>query len=440
YRSTVSRWIVPVPMFDPQTGSRIGNRGTAKDITSTEEASAALNRQHAFRKVLMDAIPLPVFVKDRAGRYIAVNKAFCEAAGRPSEQILYETMESLLPPDEIEIYQDVEQEILERGGSRYLELSTRFADGKKHQIVLAMSRYGEGQRTSGLIGVVTDVTALRVTEKDLQSSIDALTRSNSELRHFTEVAAHDLQEPVRTVVSYCQLIERTLGNYPDPHLQEYLHFAMSGARRMRDLVNDLTLYASVDRTHKQPHRLDLALIALQAAEDLQRKIQDPDVQITVRKPLPDAFGDQIEIKQVFRHLFENAWKFRNPDRPVQVTVSASAAQPSALALEQAAGSAQDGLEGEGAMVTIAVQDNGIGMAEADLERIFSLFRRLHGQDRFPGTGIGLAVCRKIVERSGGRIWAESLGDQGSRLCFTLPLSRGRAQAPSPLPLAGFSTE
>ena len=225
-----------------------------------------------------------------------------------------------------------------------------------------------------------------------------LKTSNVELERFAYVASHDLQEPLRAVISYTQLLHRNLEKELDPDSREYLQHVVAGATRMRALINDLLDYSRVGRGAIERRRVPLAEVVDAACQNLAAAIAESGAALS-RGPLPEVEGDPGQLTRLLQNLMANAIHFRSEEQP-RVTISA---------------------EREGPSWKISVADNGIGIEERFHERIFVIFQRLHGRER-PGTGIGLAICRKIVDRHGGRIWVESAPGKGSTFHFTLPMT------------------
>jgi signal transduction histidine kinase len=231
-----------------------------------------------------------------------------------------------------------------------------------------------------------------------------LARSNTELEQLAYVASHDLQEPLRMVSSYMQLLKKKYHGQLDAEAHEFIEFAVDGANRMQALINDLLAYSRVGMAaiRLQPaasaKALDAALSALRLAiAESGARIEQGD--------LPEVVGDVAQLTQLFQNLIANAIKFRG-EKPLQIVVSA---------------------EPEDGFWRFSVQDNGIGIAPEYHERIFVMFQRLHRRSEYLGTGIGLAVCKKIVERHGGRIWVESDAGQGATFKFTLPMLEAAGQ-------------
>ncbi len=227
-----------------------------------------------------------------------------------------------------------------------------------------------------------------------------LSRSNADLEQFAYVASHDLQEPLRMVASFTQLLARRYQGQLDQDADEFIGFAVDGANRMQQLINDLLFYSRVGTRGKPPAPTDLSEVLSNAEANLHEAIKESKAEVT-HSPLPIVDGDQVQLTQLLQNLLANAIKFRGQEPP-RIQVSAQA---------------QDG------DWLLAVRDNGIGISKEHQERIFAIFQRLHARDEYPGTGIGLAICKKIVERHGGRIWVESAPGQGTTFYFNLPGER-----------------
>lgn len=235
-------------------------------------------------------------------------------------------------------------------------------------------------------------------ERQVEERTAHLAASNAELAQFTFIASHDLQEPLRSVSSFLQLLQRRYGGRLGADADDYIGFAVDGAKRMSALLNDVLVYAQIGRPGLLPVRCDTLALARDALESLAIT---GDVQVRIGA-LPAVMGIPSQIHCLFQNLLGNALKYRAADRVPVVAVSAR-------------------LE-DGGWARFTVQDNGIGIDPQYHDRIFKIFQRLHRREEFEGTGIGLALCKKIVESEGGRLWVDSSPGQGSAFCFTLPLA------------------
>jgi chemotaxis family two-component system sensor kinase Cph1 len=260
----------------------------------------------------------------------------------------------------------------------------------------------------GFRSILTDVTRLKNAEealkqvsdeleKTVQARIKDLENSNSELQQFAYVASHDLQEPLRMVISYLSLLQKRYLDKLEPEAQEFIQIAVEGGKRMRALIEDLLSYSRIDSHHNQLLPTDMNDVVKKTLNGLAIRIRDSKADMIIG-PMPVIMADESQMLQVMQNLIINAIKFHGPERPV-IRISAKE---------------------QGKNWTFSVQDNGIGLDEEYSEKIFVMFQRLHTKAEYPGTGIGLAIVKKIVERLGGRIWVESKKGEGATFNFTIP--------------------
>jgi signal transduction histidine kinase len=240
-------------------------------------------------------------------------------------------------------------------------------------------------------------------QQEIARNAEDLARSNAELEQFAYVASHDLQEPLRMVASFTQLLARRYQGKIDAEADEYIRFAVDGAQRMQTLILDLLSYARLSTKGQAPQPIDAASICGAALAQLRQSIKDRNAVVTV-DPLPTVLGYGTQLTQLFQNLISNALKYCNRQQP-EVHVSATAAADHWV---------------------FSVRDNGIGIEPQYFERIFQMFKRLHTREQYSGTGIGLALCKKIVARHRGQIWVESQPGLGSNFHFTIPRAEGAA--------------
>ncbi|GBE95147.1 sensor histidine kinase [Nostoc cycadae] len=245
---------------------------------------------------------------------------------------------------------------------------------------------------------------------ELQKLNEELRNSNQELEQFAYVASHDLQEPLRAVTGYSQLLVEEYQERLDESAQEYLDYIIDGAKRMQQLIQDLLAYSRVGTRGRAFTSTDCNVVLSEVLSNLQMAIAESQAIIT-HDPLPNVLADKTQLVQLFQNLIGNAIKFRRKDVPPQIHISA-------VRQEKSMGVGEEDFT-QHYVWLFSVQDNGIGIKSQYLERIFEIFRRLHTRREFPGTGIGLAICKKIVERHNGRIWAESQLRVGTTFYFTL---------------------
>ncbi|WAL46412.1 sensor histidine kinase [Rhodococcus pyridinivorans] len=250
-------------------------------------------------------------------------------------------------------------------------------------------------------------TLLAKQTEDLDSQAEELRRSNTELEQFAYVASHDLQEPLRKVASFCQLLEKRYGDVLDDRGRQYVEYAVDGAKRMQVLISDLLAFSRVGRVHDAYVRVDLGRPLEKALFNLSASIEESQAQIERPDDLPELTGDPTLLTMLWQNLVGNAIKFQHPERTPVIRIECEKVED----------------ESDGPQWHFCVTDNGIGIDSEYAEKVFVIFQRLHPRDDYQGTGIGLALCKKIVEYHAGRIWIDTeYGDthtEGTRICFTL---------------------
>ena len=376
----------------------------ARDERRLELALARL--ETAFRHA-----PIGMALVGLDGTWLDVNDAVEVITGRTREELAQLTFGDITHPDDLDADLAHVQQLLDGEIAAY-EMEKRYLlpDGTPRWVLLSGSlvrdRDGEPQH---FIAQIQDIDRrkqveqeLRETTARLEQQAADLARSNRELEQFASVAAHDLQEPLRMVHSFVQLLAQDLDEHLEETTREYVDYAVDGATRMQGLIQDLLAWSRVGTRGlpPQPCPLDAALDTV--AGDLRLRLEEAGATLE-RGELPVVEADPRQVEQLLRNLVGNAVKFRHPERTPRVAVTATR---------------------DGDHWRIRVADNGIGIPEHQTERVFEIFQRLHSRSEYPGTGIGLAICRRIVERHDGEIHVLPRQD-GTTIEFTLPAVDGR---------------
>jgi len=371
--------------------------GVFRSIEERKHLEKRLWTQVTLTRSLIDASDDAAILIDTSGCLLAANAVFAQRFGRPAEHLVGTSVWEMFPPDLARSRKAACDEAL-AGGAPVHICDER--DGLHYSTAIFPVRNADG-RIECLAAFSRDVTAAVESRRRIDTYITEIKRSNEELENFAYVASHDLREPLRMVSSYLSLIERRYGGQIDQDGRDFIAFARDGAVRMDRLVLELLELSRIGR-HGAPlvpmplkPAIDQALAALGSAIAAQRATVDIAASFDDRT----IVGDVNQIALLFQNLIGNAIKYHAPDRAPQVRI---------------------GCDESGADPVYFIADNGIGINPGNFERIFGIFQRLHTREEYEGTGIGLALCRKIVERHGGRIWLESEPGRGSTFHFTLP--------------------
>jgi light-regulated signal transduction histidine kinase (bacteriophytochrome) len=287
--------------------------------------------------------------------------------------------------------------VFTNGEVRDYPLEIRHKNGRITPVLYNASVYkDESGEVIGVFAAARDITELKKAEEILKSKLEELRRSNEELEQFAYVSSHDLQEPLRMISSYLQLLQRRYQGKIDDKADKYIYYAVDGAARMQTLINDLLEFSRVTTKAEKPEPTDSESVLNQVLSNLELYIKENRATVS-HDSLPEIMADSTQLAQVFQNLIINGIKFHSEEAPkIYISVEKKASE-----------------------WVFSVKDNGIGIDPQYSEKIFEVFKRLHKKEEYPGTGIGLAVCKKIVERHGGRIWVESELGKGSTFYFTL---------------------
>ena len=388
-------------LIDPAEPS-LGFIWVHDDITERRHNEQILrDRQELFEQLFRSNSAIKFLIDPTDGRIVDANPAAARFYGYSLEQLRAMRISDIntLPPEEVR----AAIEEIRSGQCQLFQFRHRLASGEIRDVEVYASPVTVQGRTF-VFSIVHDVTERIRSEAALVRRTNELQSSNADLEAFAYVANHDLRQPLRMVNSYLTLLERRLGDALDGEGREFLSIARNGALRMDHLILDLLDYARVGRHDHPLVAVPLKAVMEDALPSLQGSIEELGASLTWPDHLPTVVGDQQELVRLIQNLVDNALKYRDPTRDPKVSISCARQDEDWL---------------------IAVADNGIGIEKEYFDRIFGLFQRLHAQDEYDGTGIGLAVCKKIVDHHGGHIWVESLPGQGSRFLFTLPINGPR---------------
>ena len=360
-----------------------------KEIEERERAEEALLAASAYNRSLIEASLDPLVTISAEGKITDVNRA--------TEGVTGYSRGELVGADFVNYFTDTEkarlgyEQVFRDGSVKDYELAVRHKGGGVTPVMYNASIYRDDSgKVVGIFAAARDIT-------DRKRAEEELTRSNEDLQQFAYVASHDLQEPLRNVASCLQLLEKKYKNNLDAKADQLIHFAVESSVRMKTLIQDLLAYSRIATKGKPPQRVDCEQILDQTVKNLRSAISEAGVVIT-HDSLPTILADDAQLLQVFQNLIGNGIKFRG-EQPPQIHVSAVKNKKEWI---------------------FSVKDNGIGIESRHLDRIFMIFQRLHKRSQYSGTGIGLAIVKKVVERHNGRVWVESEFGSGTTFYFTIP--------------------
>ena len=398
----------PIEIMLSPLGSVEGILVTAaiRDISVRKNAETHLAQMEARYRGLLEAAPDAMVIADADGRVILINAETERLFGYTRDELVGKPVELLVPGQSREKHPQLRQGYTAHPHTRVMDgdadLRGLRKDGSEFPAEIALSPL---ETADGVLvtAAIRDISVRKKSEEQLVKTVAELKRSNEELQQFAYVASHDLQEPLRMVSSYTQLLSKRYSGQLDSDADEFIAFAVDGCNRMQGLIQDLLAYSRAGEGGK-------ALLEVSGEEAMQAALTNLRVSIeqsgaiVTHGPLPDITTNAMQLTQVFQNLVGNAVKYRGAAVP-RIHIGAE----------------QSGDE----EWIFSVRDNGLGIDPRYFEKIFVLFQRLHGRNEFAGTGIGLAICKKIVDRLGGRIWVESQTGKGSTFYFALPVMEGK---------------
>jgi chemotaxis family two-component system sensor kinase Cph1 len=382
---------------------------TFRNITDRKRAEIALRDSEERFRAIFEQAAVGIAKTALSGQFMRVNPGFCQIVRYAESELLQKNWQAITHPDDVEADREYVSSLLS-GNIQTFSLEKRLVckDRAVRWANVTVSAMRDANGTPQyLVCAIEDISQRKLVQELLQASLDTqtryaqeLTRSNAELEQFSYVASHDLQAPLSTIAGYAQLLEKRCHNQLDAQGNKFIRNIVNSCERMQALIDDLLEYSRVGRSEKPFDVIDCNLVFEDACANLQLAIRQNQASVT-RGDLPRVRGDSFQLLQLFQNLIGNAIKYRSSEAPI-VHVGASR---------------------QGDTWVLSVQDNGIGIAEEYHPRIFQLFQRLHSQKQYSGTGIGLAICQRIVERHGGRLWVESEPNRGSIFYFSIPIPK-----------------
>jgi PAS domain S-box-containing protein len=366
------------------------------DITERKKEEICLKRLATVVLDSNDAITLI----DLDGKIQQWNRGAERLYGYGEEEAIWMNLFNIVPEDKRAIDKNMMDRLRQGEDVKSFETQRVAKDGHKLDVWLTVTALkDELGRIYAIATTERDITERKKAEKVLNSKVEELRRSNEELEQFAYISSHDLQEPLRMISSYLQLLQRRYQGQIDEKADKYIYYAVDGASRMQGLITDLLEFSRVATRATEPELTDSEFVLDQTLSNLELFIKQNRASVS-HDPLPKVIADSSQLGQVFQNLITNGLKFHGEEAP-KIHISAERKEKE---------------------WQFSVKDNGIGIDPPYSEKIFEVFKRLHTKENYPGTGIGLAICKKIVERHGGHIWVESELGKGSTFYFTLPIN------------------
>ncbi len=391
--------------FDHMTASlkaiTVSRDELAREVAERKRAEEALRQNQRFLETVIQNAPACIKLVAEDGSLLQMNQAGLSILEADSlEQVQGKSITACVSFQYQPSFMNLVKEVFQ-GKTGTLEFEAASLKGKPLWLnTHAVPLYDNAGNITALLGITVDITERKRAEKEREMLIGELARSNKELEQFAYVASHDLREPLRMVAGFVSLLEKKYKGRLDEKADKYIRFAVDGSLRMQKLIDGLLAYSRVFTQGGEFRRVNLEQVFNEAAANLLAAIQESKAHI-VRDDLPKVMGDETQLLQLLQNLIGNAVKFRKPDVPPQVHISAQKEENEWV---------------------FEVRDNGIGIEKEHFDAVLQIFKRLHTREEFAGTGIGLAVCKKIVERHDGRIWVESVPGEGTSFFFTMPFS------------------
>lgn len=398
---------------DEKTGEPVGLRGVTMDITQRKQTEEVLRESEERFRMMADTAPVLIWMTGIDRKCLYLNRVWSQFTGRPLEDELGFGWVAAIHPDDQEMVVNAYNRAFEAREGFKVEMRLRYHDGSYRWVVnQGLPRFIGDGTFMGFIGSCFDITDRREAEEELKNFTAKLEVSNRELQDFAYVASHDLQEPLRKVQAFGDRLKLKFRDTLDEEGLDYLQRMQSAAGRMQRLIQDLLMFSRVTSQARPFRPVDLNKIVQDVMTDLEVRIEETGACFEIGN-LATLDADEVQMNMLLQNLISNSLKYRRegvaPVIKVHGEVMLQLRSPNKTEVDPPG------------MYQLTVEDNGIGFDEKYLDKIFGLFQRLHGRTEYEGTGMGLAICRRIVERHGGTITARSIPDQGASFIVTLPL-------------------
>jgi PAS domain S-box-containing protein len=393
-----------------EEGRITGFVGLGHDLTERKQAEVAQQESEAFLNSLLDAIPIPVFYKDKTGRYLGFNRAYETFFGATKDSLIGKTAFDISPPELAEAYYAKDRELFEGEGAQQYESRVKNSLGVVRDVIFSKAVFTDRQGAIiGLIGAILDITERKLAEEEVRKlnqelelrvadRTEQLESANDELEAFSYSVSHDLRTPLRAIDGFSKILLDGYTDKLDDEGKRLLNVVRDNTGRMGQLIDDMLKFSRTGRVEIYFSEIDMEKLARGIFDELKTAVADNKLQMEIEH-LPPVRGDSAMMRQVFVNLLANAIKFSRPKETPRIHVGASVKDNETI---------------------YYVQDNGAGFDMQFADKLFGVFQRLHSSTEFEGTGIGLAIVKRIVTRHAGRVWAEGKINEGATFYFALP--------------------
>ena len=392
------------PIYD-HDGVHNSNLTMYTDITERKKAEKHLKQSEKLLNDIINGFPSPIFVKDIEGRFLTINNKLEKLLGVKNEELKGKTDYDIITKELADYYRFNDKKVIEEGKAIAIEEEADLIDGHHTFIANKFPIYDINGKPYGVGSISTDITDRKLLEEKVKKRTEELSkfnielkRSNEELERFAYVSSHDLQEPLRMVTLYSQLLERRYKDNLDSDANDFIEYIVEGAQRMKQLIDDLLEYSRVKSQAAEFEKVNLEQVLDIVLHNLAISIVENNVTIS-HDPLPSLFVDKNQMVQVFQNLISNAIKFHGQNPP-EINISAQKDKNEWI---------------------FSVSDNGIGIKPEHHKQIFEVFKRLNTREEYSGTGIGLSITQKIIQHHAGQIWVESQPRKETTFFFTIPI-------------------